>query len=192
MRFLLHPLFAVAVPLLFSAALMPGCGGQSTGVDGGKGGNGGNGGSSGGTSSGGNGLPGCASNGCTSQPQCTTPPLPSTLHLTVTGFVKCACFNGTFALTQESGQEEWTSAAITGCPGQTGPAYLKFIDQASLVGIGITDATSDPGSGDSDYAPASSATCSPLAISGGGSQAGNIGGFCAGVEDESMSWTLSD
>jgi hypothetical protein len=191
MPLLPRPLVALAAPLLFSAALVTGaCGGQSTGgVDGGNGKNGGN----GGTSSGGNGLPGCAGNGCTSQPQCTTPALPSTLHLTVTGLSKCSCFNGTFAMTQsEVGHEEWASAAITGCAGQNGTAYLKFIDQDSLVGIGITDATSDPGSGNSDYAPASSATCSPLSIAGGGSQAGNINAFCPGTEDENLSWTLTD
>ncbi|HEY1694341.1 MAG TPA: hypothetical protein VGG39_19365 [Polyangiaceae bacterium] len=197
MRFLLRPLIAVAAPLLFSAALVPACGGSTgggNGTNGGNGGNGGTGSSSGSSSgsSGGNGLPGCASNGCTSAPQCTSPALPSTLHLTVTGLAGCPCLNGTFTLTQSGSQEEWASAAITGCPGQTGPAYVKFIDQDSLVGIGFTNATSDPGSGDSDYAPASSATCSPLSITGGGSQAGNIGGFCSAGDDESMSWTLTD
>jgi hypothetical protein len=151
-------------------------------------------------------LAGCGGSGSTgssqtlAQCQDAGAALPATLHLTVSGFSTCTCFNGTFTLTQEQGQPaDWTSQAITGCPGQQDTAYLKFADDVEVgsnppeleSGLGITDQTSDPGSGNSDFAPTQSVTCSPLSIHGGGSQAGNINAFCPGAEDENMSWTLT-
>ncbi len=35
-----------------------------------------------------------------------------------------------------------------------------------------------------------SVSCSPLAIEGGGSRAGNITSFCPSAEDENMKWTV--
>jgi len=79
-----------------------------------------------------------------------------------------------------------------GCPGQTMPAYLKFSDPDEF-GIGITDLGSDPGSGNSDFSPVTSGTCSPFHLSGGGSTAGNINSFCPRTtEDDYMSWSITD
>jgi hypothetical protein len=123
--------------------------------------------------------------------------VPGTLHLTVSGFSKCSCFNGTFTLSNRvpvgnpSSPGVWSSMPIMGCPGQTTPAYLKFSDPNEF-GIGITDVGSDPGSGDSDFSPVTSGTCSPFHLSGGGSTAGNINSFCPGAEDLYMSWSITN
>jgi len=47
------------------------------------------------------GLAACGSNGASGPPPspCTDAMVPATLHLTVSGFSKCSCFNGTFTLT---------------------------------------------------------------------------------------------
>ncbi|HTQ41442.1 MAG TPA: hypothetical protein VMI75_01720 [Polyangiaceae bacterium] len=121
--------------------------------------------------------------------------VPATVHLTVSGFSKCSCFNGSFTLTKESQIQspdgsEWASMPIMGCPGQTTPAYLKF--SLDPFGIGITDQGSDPGSGDSDLSPVTGGTCSPFNLSGGGSTAGNINSFCPGTEDLYMSWSVTN
>jgi hypothetical protein len=141
---------------------------------------------------------------------CATASAASTLHLTVSGFVTCTCFNGTFTLTKAADSEDqppvWSSPAITGCPGQETTAYLKLSDSLSdsydstlnayvvhsELGVGITDDSSEPGSGNSDFAPATDVTCSPFAVSGGGSEAGNIDSFCPGTEDENMKWSVTD
>jgi hypothetical protein len=102
-------------------------------------------------------------------------------------------FNGTFTLTQSS-PGLWSSPAITGCPGQTVTAYLKYGDNSAgdpSNGFGVTGPGDSPGSGDSDFSPWQTVSCSPLQISGGGSQAGNINQFCPGVEDVYMNWSLS-
>lgn len=113
-----------------------------------------------------------------------------TLELMVSGFVTCTCFDGVFELNRVK-SNEWASRPIHGCPGQTTTAFLKFSTGTEL-GLGVTDETSDPGSGNSDFAPATRETCSPFSISGGGSQAGNINAFCPGTEDENMKWTLTE
>lgn len=144
------------------------------------------------------GLAACGSNGPSGPPPspCTDSMVPATLHLTVSGFSKCSCFNGTFTLTNRivygnAGGSVWTSMPIMGCPGQTQPAYLKFSD-ANEFGIGITDMGSDPGSGASDFSPVTSGTCSPFQLSGGRSTAGNINEFCPGSnEDLYMSWSIT-
>jgi hypothetical protein len=124
--------------------------------------------------------------------------VPATVHLTVSGFSKCSCFNGTFTLTKESQIQDptgttWSSMPIMGCPGQTTTAYLKF--SLDPFGIGITDQGSDPGSGNSDLAPVTSGTCSPFHLNGQGSTAGNITSFCGGsteAEDLYMSWSVTN
>ena len=65
------------------------------------------------------GLAACGSNGPSGPPPspCTTSMVPATVHLTVSGFSKCSCFNGSFALTKESQIEspdgtEWSSMPI--------------------------------------------------------------------------------
>jgi hypothetical protein len=141
---------------------------------------------------------------------CASANVPSTLRLTATGFTTCVCFNGAFALTRAAGSSQqppsWSSPAITGCPGQQDTAYFKL--SASLseeydpsnesyvvhaeLGLGITDEGSEPGSGNSDFAPATNVSCAPFAVHGAGSQAGNISAFCPGVEDESMQWSISE
>lgn len=141
----------------------------------------------------------CGSSGGTSGPPpkpCTAQMVPATVHLTVSGFSKCSCFNGTFTLTKESMIESpngttWASMPIMGCPGQTSPAYLKLSIDPNDFGIGITDQGSDPGSGDSDFAPVTGGTCSPFSLTGGGSRAGNINGFCQSNEDEFMTWSVT-
>ncbi len=122
---------------------------------------------------------------------CASSQVPATVHLSVSGFDKCSCFNGTFTLTQASTAERqiWSSPAITGCPGQTEPAYLKLSVESGPFGIGICDQGSDPGSGNSDFSPVTGGSCSPFSLSGGASQAGNINSFCPGVEDLAMSWS---
>jgi hypothetical protein len=142
-------------------------------------------------------------------PECPGTTLPSTLQVTVSGFVTCKCFNGTFKLT-ENGTGLWSSAAITGCPGQTQTAYLKLSTaQAAIggsdglnggaspdagpyanIGFGITDSESTPGYGNSDLSVPTSVTCSPLSIRGGGSRAGNLTSFCPSTEDENMTWSI--
>jgi hypothetical protein len=122
--------------------------------------------------------------------------VPATVHLTVAGFSKCSCFNGTFTLTNATpvanpGSMVWSSMPIMGCSGQTTPAYLKFSIDPNNFGIGITDQGSDPGSGDSDFAPVTSGTCSPFDLGGGGSRAGNINSFCPGTEDLYMTWSVT-
>ena len=117
------------------------------------------------------------------------------MHLTVSGFVTCACFNGSFSLTRETDAlDSWASAPITGCPGQTDDAYLKMSFAAGAFGFGITGQDSEPGSGNSDFSPVGSGTCSPLALSGAGPQAGNIEAFCPGVESvhEDIAWSVTD
>jgi hypothetical protein len=124
--------------------------------------------------------------------------VPPTVHLTVSGFSKCSCFNGTFALTNMTlptnpASMVWSSMPIMGCPGQTTSAYLKFSIEPNNFGIGIADQGSDPGSGNSDFAPVTSGTCSPLHLSGGRSTAGNITSFCPGSpEDVYMSWSITN
>jgi hypothetical protein len=82
---------------------------------------------------------------------------------------------------------------IMGCPGQTTPAYLKFSVDPNSFGLGITDQGSDPGSGNSDFAPVTSGKCSPFDVSGGGSRAGNITSFCPrSTEDLYMSWSVTN
>lgn len=123
--------------------------------------------------------------------------VPATVHMTVSGFSSCSCFNGTFALTKESqiaspNGTEWSSAPIMGCPGQKVPAYLKFSIDTNSFGAGITDQGSDPGSGNGDFSPATGGTCSPLHVTGGRATAGNINSFCPGTEDFQMSWSVTD
>jgi hypothetical protein len=144
------------------------------------------------------GLAACGSNGPSGPPPspCTTAMVPATVHLTVSGFSKCSCFNGSFTLTKETqlgspNGTEWSSMAIMGCPGQTTPAYLKFSIDPNSFGLGITDQGSDPGSGNSDFSPVTSGTCSPFDMSGGGSRAGNITSFCPSTEDLYMSWSVT-
>jgi hypothetical protein len=195
--------------LLLAASLATSACGSSGGSGSGSG-NGSSSGSSSGSGSGSGGVsPPFAEGGVAVAPPCPLTGLPSTLHLTVSGFTTCTCFNGTFTLTgaAASGGDNppvWSSPPITGCPGQQDTAYLKFsstltgaYDPANgdyvagaQLGIGITDQESDPDDGNSDYSPATSVTCSPFAASGGGSTAGNIDSFCPGVEDEGMKWTL--
>ena len=116
---------------------------------------------------------------------------PDTIHLTISGFTTCSCFNGTFTLTT-SGPGEWSSPPINGCPNQREPAFLKFVVGALGARLGIADATSVPGSGNSDDAPTTTYTCTPtFAAAGGGATAGNITDFCPSTEDEQMSWSLT-
>lgn len=144
-------------------------------------------------------LAACGSSGSSGPPPspCTDNMVPATLHLTVSGFSKCSCFNGTFTLTNPgtlpgNTAGVWTSMPIMGCPGQTQPAYLKFSDPNDF-GIGITDLGSDPGSGSSDFSPVTGGTCSPFHLGGGGSTAGNITEFCPGSnEDLYMSWSITN
>jgi hypothetical protein len=143
------------------------------------------------------GLAACGSNGPPPSP-CTASAVPAALHLTVSGFTKCSCFNGTFTLTDLTTAGDpivpgvWTSMPIMGCPGQTQPAYLKFSDPSDF-GIGITDVGSEPGSGSSDFSPVTSGTCSPFHLTGGASTAGNITEFCPGSnEDLYMSWSITN
>jgi hypothetical protein len=138
----------------------------------------------------------CGSGGSSGPPPspCASSQVPSTVQLHVSGFDKCACFNGTFALTQATTgiidePQVWSSQPITGCPGQTDPAYLKLSVESGSFGIGICDQGSDPGSGNSDFSPVTGGSCSPFSLSGGGSRAGNINSFCPGVEDLYMSWS---
>jgi hypothetical protein len=172
----------------------------------------------GGTTGAGNGADGGPANnpipegGCAASGPCSLSTVPSTLQLTVSGFVQCTCFNGTFTLTEQPNNGPnppvWASPPITGCPGQHATAYLKFSETAltsydsasgdfivsAELGIGITDQTSDPGSGNSDYAPVtqlSSCSAGSFSVSGGGSQAGNITDFCPGIEDMNMKWSLT-
>jgi hypothetical protein len=154
----------------------------------------------------------CNSGGATSSmiPQCPGLSLPTALTLTVSGFTTCTCLNGTFPLLQST-TGLWSSGSITGCPGQTQTAYFKLLaDQSTIsgndglsggaaadagpdanVGIGITDAQSMPGSGDSDLSVATALTCSPFTVHGSGSRAGNINGFCSGGEDGAMVWSIT-
>jgi hypothetical protein len=194
-------------PLLLFLAAAASLASSACGSSGGSG-TGSSSGSSSGSGSGGVSPP-FADGGVAVAPPCPLASLPSTLHLTVSGFTTCTCFNGTFTLTQAAAAggdnpPVWSSQPITGCPGQQDTAYLKFsstftgyYDPAdgdyvvgSELGIGITDQESDPDDGNSDYSPATSVACSPFAASGGGSTAGNIDSFCPGVEDEGMKWTL--
>jgi len=131
----------------------------------------------------------CTGASCTTVPECPDVSVPTKLTATVSGFSECTCLNGVFTLTQTS-DGEWSSAAIVGCPGQTDPAYVKFTTSVSAPGLGITDMTSDPGSGNSDFAPVTTLSCAPFSVTGGGSQAGNINAFCPGSEDEQMRWTV--
>ncbi len=140
----------------------------------------------------------CGSSGGSSGPPpapCASSQVPSTVHLTVSGFSKCTCFNGTFALVPETGFTTepgiWSSAPITGCPGQGEPAYLKLSVQSGSFGIGICDQGSDPGSGNGDFSPTTGGTCSPFSLSGGRATAGNINSFCPGAEDLEMSWSAT-
>lgn len=143
---------------------------------------------------------GSSGNGGSSGPApgaCTSAMVPSTVHLSVLGFSKCGCFNGTFALTKQADPQEpsgylWSSPAITGCPGQMDTAYLKFSIDPKAFGIGITGQSDEPDFGNSDFAPATGGSCSPLRVTGGGSRAGNINAFCPGVEDEYMTWSVGD
>lgn len=126
---------------------------------------------------------------------CTSGMLPDTVQLTVTGFQQCSCFNGTFALTRQTAPlttTTWASPPIMGCPGQSQTAYLEFSIAPNAFGVGVAAQGSDPGSGDSDFSPTRSGTCSPLSLNGGGSVAGNITSFCHGNdnEDEYFSWSL--
>jgi hypothetical protein len=127
--------------------------------------------------------------------------VPNQLHLTVTGFVNCGCFDGSFVLTRVAtmyGHDVWSSPAITGCPGQTDPAFLELASGVQVgsgvpaFGFGIAAAGSVPGSGNSDLAVPTSVTCSPFAARGGGSEAGNINAFCPGIEDEQMTWSITN
>jgi hypothetical protein len=140
--------------------------------------------------------------------ECPGVTVPATLTLTVSGYASCTCFNGQFTLTEANG--EWSSAPITGCPGQSKTAYFKFtthpgtgdgvnggtpgVDAGATyddLALGVTDANSIPGSGNSDLAPATAYTCSPLSIRGAGSRAGNITAFCPSAEDENMTWVIA-
>lgn len=140
----------------------------------------------------------CGSSGSDGGPApapCTSAMVPPTVHLTVSGFQKCTCFNGIFPLTQSASgpvaePDIWASAPIMGCPGQTEAAYLKFSIETNAFGIGIEDIGSDPGSGNGDFSPATGGACSPLSVRGGGSEAGNIDSFCPGNEDLYMSWSV--
>jgi hypothetical protein len=145
-------------------------------------------------------LAGCGSNGSSgpAPSPCTSAMMPSTAHLTVSGFSRCSCFDGTFTLTKEGDVQSptgdvWSSMPITGCPGQTTTAYLKFSNDPNDFGLGITDQGSDPGSGNSDFAPVTGDTCSPFHVSGGASTAGNITAFCPGTpEDFDMTWSITN
>jgi hypothetical protein len=156
----------------------------------------------------------CGSSGgppSASLPECPNTTVPSTLSVTVTGFVTCTCLNGAFMLSETS-PGVWASPAINGCPGQRKPAYLKFTTTPASgdgadgmnggapadagksypdLGFGITDQASIPGGGDSDLASPTSVTCSPLGIQGGGAKAGNITSFCPSSEDEGMRWAIT-
>jgi len=181
---------SLALALSLAAGLTSSAGCGSSGRVGPDTGSGSSGSGSSGSGSSGSGS-GSGSSSGSSSGSCAT--LPSTLRLTVSGFVTCSCFNGGFVLSAETSdptEEVWSSTPITGCPGQTDPAYLKF--SLDPTGLGITDESSDPGSGNSDYAPAESGTCSPFAYSGLGSQAGNITAFCPGTEDEQMTWSVTE
>jgi len=208
-RFLPRASLVLPSVLLFLAASLSSSACGSGGSGPGSGSGSGSGSSSGsGSGSGGVGPP-FTDGGVAVATPCPLASLPSTLHLTVSGFTTCACFDGTFTLTEQTGAggdnpPVWASPPITGCPGQQDTAYLKFsstytgyydptdgdyVVEAEL-GIGITDATSGPGNGNSDYSPATSVACSPFAAGGDGSTAGNIDSFCPGIEDLSMKWTL--
>jgi hypothetical protein len=212
-RFRARAVPVVPSVLLFLAASLASsaCGSGGAGTGSGSGSSGSGSGSSSGSASGsgsGGVSPPFADGGVAFAPPCPLASLPSTLHLTVSGFTTCTCFNGTVTLTEQPASGDnppvWSSPAITGCPGQQDTAYLKFSSTftgyydpatgeyvaASELGIGITDQGSDPDDGNSDYSPATSITCSPFAASGGGSTAGNIDSFCPGVEDEGMKWTI--
>jgi hypothetical protein len=140
----------------------------------------------------------CGTNGGPPPSPCSNSMVPTTVHLTISGFAKCSCFNGTFTLSNVTlpanpAGQVWSSMPIMGCLGQTTPAYLKFSIEPNNFGIGITDQRSDPGSGNSDFSPATSGTCSPFHVSGGGSTAGNITSFCPGSnEDLYMSWSVTN
>jgi hypothetical protein len=150
-----------------------------------------------------------SSGGSSSVSECPDVTVPSTLKVTVTGFVTCTCFNGSFTLT-ESTPGLWSSPAIRGCPGQTTTAYLKFTNAPATgdgldgvtpgfdagttygdLGFGIADAISTPGGGNSDLAVATGYTCSPFSVHGGGSKAGNTTAFCPSSEDERMAWVIT-
>jgi hypothetical protein len=127
---------------------------------------------------------------------CATSAIPSTVILTVTGLMKCSCFNCTFVLTEQgeadgaTGGAIWSSLPITGCPAQGAPAYFKFATDP--FGIGIADEESRPDLGNSDFAPVMGGTCSPFELRGRGSTTGNINSFCQSNEDATMSWTLTN
>jgi hypothetical protein len=143
-------------------------------------------------------------------PQCPELTLPATLHLTVSGYTTCTCLDGSFTLTEAS-SGEWVSPAIEGCQGQKTTAFFKLTAAESAipvtdglnggaspdagsdtnVALGVTDAASAPGSGNSDFAVATSITCAPLSIRGGGSRAGNITTVCPSAEDEQMVWAIA-
>ena len=141
--------------------------------------------------------------------ECPKLTVPSTLSVTVSGFVACTCLNGQFTLT-ESSPGLWSSPAIAGCPGQKTTAYFKFTNSPASgdgldgmnagaeagvtyadLGFGIADATSVPGGGNSDLAEASAFTCSPFSVRGGGATAGNITTVCPSAEDERMAWVIT-
>ena len=141
--------------------------------------------------------------------ECPNVTVPSTLKVTVSGYVTCTCLNGQFTLT-ESSPGVWESPAISGCPGETTTAYLKFTNSPasgdgldgvtpgvdagttySDLGFGVTDATSIPGGGNSDLSLATGYTCSPFSVHGAGAKAGNITSVCPSAEDERMQWAIT-
>jgi hypothetical protein len=112
-------------------------------------------------------------------------PMPSTVHVAISGFTTCTCLNGTFALVYDNAENQanlWKSAALEGCAAQT---FVRFIDDPSSPQLAITNTD-----GQGDSADATNATCSPLAITGGGSMTGDIDFVCPQPEDANMTWTI--
>ncbi len=141
--------------------------------------------------------------------ECPGVTVPSTLKVTVSGYVTCTCLDGQFTLTEAS-PGVWSSPAITGCPGQKTTAYFKFtngpasgdgldgvtpgVDAGTTyadLGFGVTDSASLPGGGNSDLALATGYTCSPFSVHGAGAKAGNITTVCPSAEDEQMEWVIT-
>lgn len=117
--------------------------------------------------------------------------MPILVHVTVSGLQDCACLNGRFTLQKASNEPYlWSSGKIEGCPGQTGPAFYKFVNDPKSPELGVTDLESSPGSGRSNVSPAETVSCSPLAITGGRPTAGNITAFCPKGVETGMRWVV--
>lgn len=126
--------------------------------------------------------------------QCDSSQVPETLKATVSGFVKCSCFNGTFTMSRGA-DGIWASAPITGCPGQTEDLYFKFnaspTPQEPNVGFAISNQASVPGVVGADCADVTQANCGPFQVSGGGSCVTSVTDFCGPGEDYAMTWTIT-